>query len=173
MTIIGDMNVAASYRDGSHWEKRGSKKQNETGSTGERIVEAENSDDDCGEVYEWFRDESKCLNKNEGGASPTKLPENVGIPGFTPSERERFAAFLEEGDFCDVWRKLHPQGVVVSDKNNNDDDDASSFWERPNYTWRGALTKNLGGYAAKYQGKGQRIDYFLLSSKLGVKEIET
>jgi exonuclease III len=134
MTIIGDMNVAASYRDGSHWEKRGSKKQNETGSTGERIVEAENSDDDCG---------------------------------------ERFAACLEEGDFCDVWRKLHPQGVVVSDKNNNDDDDASSFWERPNYTWRGALTKNLGGYAAKYQGKGQRIDYFLLSSKLGVKEIET
>ena len=163
------MNVAASYRDGSHWEKRGSKNQNETGSTGETIEAENNSDsDDGGDVYEWFRDESKCLSKSEG--APSKLPENVGIPGFTPSERQRFAAFLEEGDFCDVWRKLHPQGVIVADKKV--DNENSSPWERPNYTWRGALAKKFGGYA-KYQGKGQRIDYFLLSSKLGAKEIET
>jgi exonuclease III len=177
ITISGDMNVAASYRDGTHWEKRGSSKtQNETGSTGESIIQAgNNSDGDGGDyggdVYEWFRDESKCLGKSEG--APLKLPENVGIPGFTPSERKRFAAFLEEGNFCDVWRKLHPQGVLVSDKKDDSDNkNSSSPWERPNYTWRGALAKNFGGYA-KYQGKGQRIDYFLLSSKLGVQEIAT
>merc|ERR1712238_393152 len=39
-------------------------------------------------------------------------------------------------------------------------------WEVANYTWRGRQAKNQGGYA-KYQGRGQRIDYFLLSpSKL-------
>ena len=146
--------MAATYRDGSHWEKR-EPKVNKTS------TETEDSD-----VYEWFRDESKCLSRVEKGGPP-KLPENVGIPGFTPAERDRFATFLEEGNFCDVWRDFYPDGMPTSD----DDDRESSTWERPNYTWRGALAKNFGGYA-KYQGKGQRIDYFLLSPKSKVVEIE-
>ncbi len=142
----GDMNVAATYRDGSHWEAKQSSKTRNDGS----------------EVYEWFRDEAKCLGKFEKGV---KRPENVGIPGFTPAERERFATFLEEGNFCDVWRKLHPNGAPANSDNE------TSPWERPNYTWRGALAKNFGGFA-KYQGKGQRIDYFLLSPKTDVDEIK-
>ena len=133
------MNVAATYKDGSHWEQRES------------------------EIYEWFRDEAKCLNKSEKG-SP-KRPENIGIPGFTPAERERFATFLEEGNFCDIWRQLHPDGAP------HPFNEIASQWERPNYTWRGTVAKNFDGFA-KYQGKGQRIDYFLLSPKQDLAEIK-
>ena len=150
------MNVAAGYRDGSHWKK------------------TENGCQSDNDVYEWFRDESKCLSKfgsdkNKIEAT-TKRPENVGIPGFTPAERERFQSFLSDGKFCDVWRNLHPEGVLASGKEDGRDDE-KSLWELPNYTWRGTVAKNFGGYA-KYQGKGQRIDYFLLSPSIGVKEIE-
>lgn len=150
----GDMNVAATYKDGSHWEKRPQEGKTSAETSGV------NSFND-GEIYEWFRDEAKCLSRFEHGGPP-KLPENVGIPGFTPAERKRFATFLEEGNFCDVWRKLMPDG-------NAPLENESSQWERGNYTWRGHLGKN-GGYS-KYQGKGQRIDYFLLSPKEKVEEV--
>lgn len=157
----GDLNVAATYRDGSHWEKRGPKR--EKGSSNQDRTEGSCDTDDSCTIYEWFRDESKCLGKAEYKSA--KSTENVGIPGFTPAERERFAAFLDEGDFCDLWRNEHPEGVTSDDNKENP-------WERPNYTWRGTCAKNFGGYA-KYEGKGQRIDYFLLSpSKLGAKEVQ-
>jgi len=154
----GDLNVTRHYLDGSHWEKRGKQgtKQNESDS------EEGNHDDD---VYEWFRDEAKCLGSRSRDGPP-KLPENVGIPGFTPAERKRFAEILKEGDFCDVWRKLHPRGVEKKD----DDKTYKSIWELPNYSWRGSLAKTPGGFA-RFQGRGMRLDYFLLSpSKFGTDE---
>merc|ERR1712176_1159284 len=112
-----------------------------------------------GNVYEWLRDESKCLPN-----SPPKDPENVGMPGFTPAERERFAALLEGGDFCDVWRTLHPKGVASG---------TSNPWEAPNYSWRGAIARNFNG-SARFQGKGMRLDYFLLSpSKFASLDVES
>jgi exonuclease III len=132
---LGDMNVAREYRDGTHWQRR--------------------SNNDA--IYEWWRDESKCFVPG-GNKDPTchKKPENVGIPGFTTAERNRFSDLLREGDFCDVWRELHPHGVQARPNEK-------SVWDRANYTWRGHLSREGGGFAAKYQGKGQRLDYFLLS----------
>jgi exonuclease III len=131
---LGDMNVAREYRDGTHWQQR--------------------SD---GTIYEWWLDETKCFVQGDK-KNPTynKRPDNVGIPGFTAAERRRFAELLQEGDFCDIWRELHPNGV------KEDTSQEGSIWDRANYTWRGHLSRNGGGYA-KYQGKGQRLDYFLFS----------
>lgn len=158
----GDMNVAATFRDGSHWQRqRPNDRKAGTVADNDARYSGNDANGDNG-IYEWFRDESKCLSRIENGG-PSKLPENVGIPGFTPAERRRFSLFAQEGNFCDVWRKLHPKGV---DPDGTED----TCWERANYTWRGALAKNFNGFA-KYQGKGQRIDYFLLSPKIHVKEI--
>lgn len=136
----GDLNVAKDYTDGTHWRPK-----------------------EDGSVYEWWKDEKKCLNANT--TTDNKLPENVGIPGFTEAERERFKEQLQEGYFVDVWRELHPKGVT-------DKDCYLKTWDRPNYTWRGTVAKN-GGFAAKYQGKGQRIDYFLLSPTTANKPLES
>lgn len=61
---------------------------------------------------------------------------NVGNPGFSPQEREKFAALLNSG-FVDSYRHLHPNDI--------------------GYTWwsyrAGARAKNIGW----------RIDYFLVS----------
>jgi exonuclease III len=133
----GDLNVAKEYTDGTHWQQR-----------------------EDGKIYEWWTDEAKCFvgGKADTGCDP-KRPEDVGMPSFTPAERQRLREMLQTGDLVDVWRELHPNGAVTDPK-------PSSMWDRPNYTWRGHLGKT-GGYAAKYQGKGQRLDYFLLSpSKL-------
>lgn len=129
----GDLNVAADYRDGSHWERRSSDRS----------------------IYEWWKDESKCFVKSDNkGSGQKKRLEDTGIPSFTDAERSRFLEIVNEGDFCDVWRALYPNG-------DNTDKKGSSIWELPNYTWRGHLAR--GNYAAKYQGKGQRLDYFLLA----------
>lgn len=109
-----------------------------------------------GTLYEFWTDPIKC---NIGKKSRTIMEDsqNVGIPSFTPAERMRFEAFLKEGDFADVWRESRPNGST---------DSTLPLWERPNYTWRGHLAQG-DTYTAKFQGKGQRLDYFLLSpSKL-------
>jgi exonuclease III len=132
---LGDMNVAREYRDGTHWERQ--------------------RDDS---IYEWWLDETKCFVKGEKKKlASNKKAENIGIPGFTAAERKRFANLLREGDFCDIWRELHPNGVKEAPTQER------SIWDRANYTWRGHLSRNGEGFAAKYQGKGQRLDYFLLS----------
>jgi exonuclease III len=145
----GDMNCAFTYQDGTHW----SPKQEQDGS-----------------IYEWWTDEAKCFvggNKKEN--INAKHAENVGMPSFTPAERRRFGELMTKSDFSDVWRSLHPNGVVT-----DDDDDSKTYaseWDKPNYTWRGHLGKN-GGFGAKYQGKGQRLDYFLLSPSILVSSVE-
>ncbi|KAG7349680.1 endonuclease/exonuclease/phosphatase family protein [Nitzschia inconspicua] len=138
---MGDMNVARDYRDGTHWKWR-------------------KNDENSDSIYEWWRDESKCFVQGDHkNPTASKKHENIGIPGFTTAERERFANLLQVGDFCDIWRELHPDGVPPQ-KNE------ASVWDRGNYTWRGHLSRE-GGAFAKYQGKAQRLDYFLLSpSKL-------
>mmetsp|Transcript_15524 Transcript_15524/g.33538 ORF Transcript_15524/g.33538 Transcript_15524/m.33538 type:complete len:352 (+) Transcript_15524:2458-3513(+) len=183
----GDMNATLSYRDGSHWERRKS-----SGSSNNNNRDKDDVDDkevklggavgDGGDstVYEWFRDTKVCFSRSSNNAkNPPKLKENRGMPGFTPLERQRFAELLKEGDFCDLWREQHPKGVESVGGNDNDDDDDNdekadeSRWEHANYTWRGALSKTPGGFS-KYQGRGQRIDYFLLSpSKFGVDAMAT
>lgn len=68
--------------------------------------------------------------------------EDKGQPGFTLSERQRFAECLSEGELVDTYRSLHKQQ------------------ERDNgFTWS-------GNPVGKYRGKRMRIDYFLLSKKL-------
>lgn len=130
----GDMNVAVDHRDGTHWERR----SNGTG------------------IYEWWTDESKCFISRQKIPSD-KHPDHVGMPSFTPAERRRFGSMLQEADLCDVWRKLHPDGANVLPQYEQ------SPWEQPNWTWRGHLSQNNNGGKGKYQGKGQRLDYFLLS----------
>jgi exonuclease III len=133
---LGDMNVAREYIDGTHWQRQRD-----------------------GSIYEWWLDETKCFAQGDHkkkNLTSDKGPENVGIPGFTIAERTRFAKLLREGDFGDVWRELHPHGVKEATSQER------SKWDRANYTWRGHLSRNGGGLA-KYQGKGQRLDYFLLS----------
>ena len=148
----GDMNCAHKYLDGTHWQQR----------------EHDNS------IYEWWTDDSACLVTSKSvkkKEETTQDPDYVGMPSFTTIERRRFSQFLQEGHLVDVWRNLHPQGVGVGTEANStasesstpvEGPDALVQWTLPNYTWRGHLGKEQ--YAAKYEGKGQRVDYFLLSS---------
>lgn len=178
--FAGDMNATLSYQDGSHWKRRKS-----SGISGNNNHDKDDDDVDKEEksgvvgdgdgddsVYEWFRDTKVCFSRSSNNAkNPPKLKENRGMPGFTPGERLRFSELLKEGDFCDLWREQHPKGVEsVCDNDDEDEEKAdSNHWEHANYTWRGALSKTPGGFS-KYQGRGQRIDYFLLSpSKFGVE----
>jgi len=105
-----------------------------------------------GTIYEFWTDPIKCQVGKPGDEPPE--PENAGIPSFTPNERRRFAKLIKEGDFVDIWRNLHPDGTMTS---------TMKPWDRPDYTWRGHLARNGATYNAKFQGKGQRLDYFLLS----------
>ncbi|XP_024364248.1 DNA-(apurinic or apyrimidinic site) endonuclease [Physcomitrium patens] len=68
--------------------------------------------------------------------------EDIGQPGFTLGERQRFAECLSKGDLVDTYRHLHKQ----------QDFDAGFTWS--------------GNPVGKYRGKRMRIDYFLLSRKL-------
>lgn len=158
MLWCGDMNVAKDYRDGTHWSK---------------------SKED-GTIYEWWTDEKKCIVKSSSKAvnkkqQPAfkKMPEDTGMPGFTPAERKRFQEMFKAGDFIDAWRELHPEGVTTDSGGH----DYKKEWDRPNWTWRGHPAKpGSGRFTAKYEGRGQRLDYFLLSpaSKLALlKNIES
>ena len=147
----GDLNVARDYRDGTHWTQK-----------------------DDGTIEEWWTDESKCLVASDKKSSAVnKSWDDTGIPSFTPAERRRFEDLIRTADLIDIWRDLHPNGV--DHKPGQPDPGVarmSSFsteWEKPNYTWRGHLSKNRS-YQAKYQGKGQRLDYFLLSPSSLSKE---
>jgi exonuclease III len=162
----GDMNVAHTYQDGTNWEER--QKKND----GDADIEEENADESSTTktIYEYWTDESKCFVQSDN-KNPTrnKRPENVGIPGFTSAERRRFSSLLQEANLCDVWRYLHPNGVATTMPQNNDNNGGNAGannyktrWDLPNYTWRGHTSK-VEGKVAKYQGKGQRLDCFLLS----------
>jgi exonuclease III len=108
----GDLNVAHTYMDGTHWKKKQTA-----------------ADDQC---YEWWTDESKCIIQKKNKAANDdddsddkgpKDPQYVGMPSFTPAERTRFICFLKRGKLVDVWRCLHP--------------DPCDNWNAPHWTWRG------------------------------------
>lgn len=105
-----------------------------------------------GTIYEFWTDPKKCSVGKQSSISSSD-PAHVGIPSFTPAERRRFSTILKEGILLDVWRELHPSGVSNLEMKP---------WDRPEYTWRGHLAQG-STYTAKFQGKGQRLDYFLLT----------
>lgn len=129
----GDMNVARDYRDGTHWKE-------------ERKV-----------IEEWWTNEKKCFIKP---GDPSRASQHRGMPSFTPAERTRFEALLNQGQLTDVWRELHPNGCTTHAH--------LPKWERPDYTWRGHPGKNK---KAKYEGTGQRLDYFL-TSNIDMKSVQ-
>lgn len=106
-----------------------------------------------GKIYEFWTDPVKC--KVGASSNDDVAPDNQGIPSFTPAERDRFGQLMKEGNFVDIWRDMNPDGT----KKNL----SMKKWDRADYTWRGHLARNGSPYAAKFQGKGQRLDYFLLS----------
>ena len=69
--------------------------------------------------------------------------KNIGQPGCTDSERERFQDILQAGDLYDAYRKL----------NGTDCDQEYAF------SWRG---NNPG----KHSGRGMRIDHCIASQSL-------
>lgn len=144
----GDMNVARDYRDGTHWEERCTGKSTDGDSTTT--------------IYEWWRDETQCFAKGQAkDLDPNRSPDDCGIASFTTNERRRFAEILQQGDLSDVWRELQPDNGSGSQVQENVK--YKTKWDRACWTWRGHLGKASNPYASKYQGKGQRIDYFLLS----------
>ncbi|CAB9515135.1 Endonuclease/Exonuclease/phosphatase family [Seminavis robusta] len=144
----GDMNVAKEYRDGTHWEQREPGKGNDSEGKG---------------IYEWWRDEKKCLSNGLGKkVDPSRHPDDKGIPSFTTNERKRFIDILETADLDDVWRTLHPNGIEA-DSEEPKKRTFKTEWDKPNWTWRGHLSNNGNTFSSKYEGKGQRLDYFLLS----------
>ncbi|KAL3695253.1 hypothetical protein R1sor_009329 [Riccia sorocarpa] len=68
--------------------------------------------------------------------------EDIGQPGFTLAERQRFSAILKDGHLVDSYRWLH----------KTQDFDSG-------FTW-------AGNAVGKYRGKRMRIDYFLISEQL-------
>jgi exonuclease III len=91
------------------------------------------------------------------------------MPGFTRNERQRFEECLSRVNLVDVWRKLHPTGVTLETlpflPNGCGGCKEENPWNKAEYTWRGAVAKTTSTFdKARYQGKGQRIDYFLLSN---------
>mmetsp|Transcript_21237 Transcript_21237/g.47422 ORF Transcript_21237/g.47422 Transcript_21237/m.47422 type:complete len:293 (-) Transcript_21237:37-915(-) len=112
---------------------------------------------------EYWTDERRCYAKNQVPSGP-RSKDDMGIPGFTPNERRRFENILSEANLVDIWRHLHPAGVasdILPYLGRHGGTAERNPWDRANYTWRGTTGRNQA--VARYQGKGQRIDYFLIS----------
>jgi exonuclease III len=144
---VGDLNVARTYLDGTDYSV--------------------NSSD--GTVKEYWTNEAQCLGKSAAGSAIQKDASDIGMPGFTRNERHRFEECLGRANLTDVWRKLHPDGVTLETlpflPNGCGGCKEENPWNKAEYTWRGSVAKTTSPFEkAKYQGKGQRIDYFLLSS---------
>ncbi|CAM6083867.1 unnamed protein product [Calypogeia fissa] len=78
--------------------------------------------------------------KQKGYIPPNK--EDIGQPGFTPAERQRFSKVLADGDLVDSYRWLHKGQEFDS-----------------GFTWS-------GNPVGMYRGKRMRIDYFLIPRQL-------
>ncbi|GAQ85959.1 putative endonuclease/exonuclease/phosphatase family domain containing protein [Klebsormidium nitens] len=78
--------------------------------------------------------------KEKGYTPPRDV--DVGQPGFTQAEKDRFSEILEKGRLVDSYRHLHPKKDYET-----------------GFTWSGHPV-------GKYRGKRMRIDYFLLSESL-------
>jgi len=144
---LGDLNVARTYLDGTHY----------------RIIDSDGTTTAAAAADEYWTDERRCYAKNQVPRGP-RSKDDVGIPGFTPNERRRFESILSEANLVDIWRHLHPAGVasdILPYLGRHGGTSERNPWDRANYTWRGTTGRNQA--VARYQGKGQRIDYFLIS----------
>ena len=161
----GDMNVAKDYRDGTHWEERCDKSVDKNATITIKST-----------VYEWWKDETQCFVASQGKKlDVSRALDDRGMPSFTANERRRFAEILIVADLSDVWRELRPNDDEESNNPRipSHDNKYKSKWDRPLWTWRGHLGKSGNPFSSKYQGKGQRLDYFLLSpSTLTQKVVE-
>lgn len=83
----------------------------------------------------------KAGKSNSGGDEPIEK-EDVGQPGCTDRERERFESILKEGGLVDAYRGIH------GDAHRSEE-----------MTWRGAPTGMHGG-------RGMRIDHCVVSEDL-------
>eukprot|EP00411_Alexandrium_monilatum_P033870 CAMPEP_0175341468 /NCGR_PEP_ID=MMETSP0095-20121207/6354_1 /TAXON_ID=311494 /ORGANISM="Alexandrium monilatum, Strain CCMP3105" /LENGTH=403 /DNA_ID=CAMNT_0016638879 /DNA_START=17 /DNA_END=1225 /DNA_ORIENTATION=+ len=100
---------------------------------------------------EWDRDGKRFATKE---AYLEAIPEDDrGIPGFSNNERSRFDRLLAAGSLVDAWRHLHPANGPKPDAG-----DAA-------FTWRGTPAVQ-SRFRARYEGMGQRLDYFLVSEAL-------
>ena len=88
------------------------------------------------------------------GTDQEKGSGNEGQAGFTANERARFKNTLAVTGLVDPYRMLHGN----PDKGNADTDTG------PFYTWRGTKGEIAG--VARYEGKGMRIDYTLVTPAL-------
>jgi exonuclease III len=161
----GDMNCTRDYRDGTHWWRETKTTTTPVSTTTTprtpittstvRLPHGNGGTTTPGSssvVHEWWTDESKCF-VTKPAHPDHRSPEDRGMPSFTPAERQRFANLLRSANLVDVWREFHPSG---SNTHNH-----LSQWDRPDWTWRGHLGKEKA--KSKYEGRGQRLDYFLLS----------
>jgi exonuclease III len=140
---VGDLNVARTYLDGTH-----------------HFI------DSNGTCKEYWTNETQCLGKS--GSAMKKDASNRGMPGFTPNERQRFEECLARANLVDVWRRLYPKGITQETlpflPHGRGGCNEANPWDKAEYSWRGAIAKITNTGKARYQGKGQRIDYFLLSN---------
>lgn len=110
-----------------------------------------------GSVMEWWTNERKSIASLDK-CDPDREPGDIGIASFTSNERSRLRNIIAEVDLVDVWRMLHPH----NEKEGRN-------WELPLWTWRGHLSTS--SVPSRYEGKGQRIDYFLISPSHNVSSI--
>eukprot|EP00945_MAST-04E_sp_MAST-4E-sp1_P008932 g8932.t1 len=96
----------------------------------------------------FFRDEKCSLYRN--APRPTD-PNNLGYPGFTINEMNRFDEIYSSGNFVDTYRKFVPYGSPKIDLSTE-------------FTWRGNRPVHVA-YSPFY-GKGMRIDYLLVQKPL-------
>lgn len=102
--------------------------------------------DDVGPNPQWFRDQRNA----KPNAEKIEDPDYFGQPGFQPHEQKRFNALLDKASLVDTYRHFHP----------------TPNWKK-DVTWRGTASKPpLPPHAARFYGKGMRIDYCLVSKGL-------
>ena len=116
----------------------------------------------------WMGDLNSCTDEHDVSGDPNwwmkhkmgsgrdqeKGSGNEGQAGFTANERSRFNNILKVTGLKDPYRTLH----------GNPDKDNKDTGKGPFYTWRGSKGE-MPGYA-RYEGKGMRIDYTLVTPAL-------
>ncbi|KAF4666029.1 hypothetical protein FOL47_004299 [Perkinsus chesapeaki] len=107
--------------------------------------------DDVGPDPAWFRQQKQ----SHGLAA-----DDVGQPGFTKAEQDRFSDLLDAGGLIDAYRQCHP----------------AEDWDK-DATWRGApgkppnppdckIISSSNDRYGRFYGKGMRIDYVLVPESM-------
>ena len=92
---------------------------------------------------------------------PEDRPDDIGQPGCTPAEQNRFAQLLENGKLVDAYRAKNPPAAGAG----LDDALPKEEHKEHTFTWRGPES-------GPYYKEGMRIDHFLCSEAL-MPRVET